>query len=100
MDPVKDIIFIENDIEIRDGDLFVAESDQQHIQHILTADLGQFRQWPLIGVGIARQINGPANRTDLKQNIRVQLRSDNFTVKNVDVSPNFEITINANRNEI
>jgi len=94
-----DLIFSENELLIVDGDLFVGESDQQHIQHIMIADKGQFRQWPLIGVGIRRQLNGSINSTDLKQEIRTQLKSDNFTVKRIDVTSDFEITIDAKRNE-
>lgn len=94
-----DILFDDNDVIVKDGDFFFADSDQQHIKHIMIADKGQFRQWPLIGVGIRRQMNGSINKTDLKQNIRVQLRSDNFTVKRVDVTSDFEITIDAKRNE-
>lgn len=95
----KDLIFENNEMKIVGGDLFVDESDQQHIQHVLICDLGQFRQFPLLGVGIRRQINGSVNRTDLKQLIRNQLKSDNFTVKNIEVTRSFEITINAKRNE-
>lgn len=94
-----DIIFENGEIAVKNGDFFVAESDQQHIEHIMIADKGQFRQWPLIGVGIRRQINGSINKIDLKQDIRVQLRSDNFTVKRVDIENDFTITIDAKRNE-
>lgn len=96
---ITDILFKAGEIKIENGDFFVAESDQQHIEHIMIADTGQFRQFPLIGVGIRRQLNGSVNRTDLKQLIRNQLKSDNFTVSKIDVTKNFEITIDAKRNE-
>jgi len=95
----KDLIFSGGELVVKDGDFFVAESDQQHIEHILIADIGQFRQWPLIGVGIRRQLNGSVNRTDLKQQIRTQLKSDNFTVTRIDISRDYSITIDARRNE-
>ena len=59
MENVKDIILepvpdsIVEDMEIRQGDFFVNDSDQQHIQHILKANPAQFYQNPLIGLGIA-----------------------------------------------
>lgn len=86
-------------MKIANGDLFVDDSDQQHIQHILVADSGQFRQWPLLGVGIKKYLNGSANQTDIKQTIRVQLRSDNFTVKTLEVKNDYSIKIDAQRNE-
>jgi hypothetical protein len=94
-----DILFDDNDVIVKDGDFFISDSDQQHIKHILIADKGQFRQWPLIGVGIRRQSNGSTNKQDLKQLIRVQLRSDNFTVKKLEISGTMDITIDAKRNE-
>lgn len=97
-----DILFAndaDSDVEILSGDFRVDESDQQHIKHIMTSDKGQFRQWPLIGVGIIKQQNGSINRTDLKQTIRVQLKYDEFTVKRIDISTDFAITIDAKRNE-
>ena len=51
----KDIIVDQTgDLEILNGDIFVNESDSQHLEFIITADKGQFRQFPLIGVGIRR----------------------------------------------
>lgn len=95
----KDLIFDGGEMKIANGDLFVDDSDQQHIQHILVADSGQFRQWPLLGVGIKKYLNGSANQTDIKQTIRVQLRSDNFTVKTLEVKNDYSIKIDAQRNE-
>lgn len=84
MNDAKDIIF-KDDLEIRNGDLFVDYSDGQSIEFILKADRGQFRQWPLIGVGILRQKNGSVRPQELKQEIKLQLRSDNFKVKTLNV---------------
>lgn len=95
----KDIIFDGGEIVFKNGDFFVDDSDQQHIQHILIADLGQFRQWPLTGVGIKKYLNGSVNKTDLKQSIRVQLLADNFNVKRIVVENDFSIKIDAKRNE-
>lgn len=84
-EPAKDFIF-EGDLVIQNGDFLVAESDGQHIEHILRADRGQWRQNPLIGVGLQRQSNASVDRQRLRQEIKLQLRADNFTVKRVNVT--------------
>lgn len=81
----KDIIF-DGDLVIENGDFLVAESDGQHIEHILRADRGQFRQSPLVGVGLQKQDNASPNRQKLKQEIKLQLRADGFTVKKLELS--------------
>ncbi len=81
----KDITFAD-DLEIANGDFVVSESDGQHIEHILRADRGQFRQFPLVGVGLQKQANASPNRQKLKQEIKLQLRADGFGVKKIGIS--------------
>jgi hypothetical protein len=79
-DNAKDIIFVD-DLVIKNGDFVVSESDGQHIEHILRADRGQFRQFPLVGVGLQKQDNASVDRQRLKQEIKLQLRADGYAVK-------------------
>jgi hypothetical protein len=81
----QDFIFTD-DLVIQNGDFLVDESDTMHIEHILKADKGQFRQWPLIGVGALRLKGASVDRVAISQAIRVQLMADNFLVKSVKVS--------------
>lgn len=74
------------DIVIAGGDLLVGKSDQQHVEHIIRADRGHFRQWPLLGLGIEKNIKGPINAQELKKAIKLQLKSDNYNVREVQVS--------------
>lgn len=48
---------INDDLEIRDGDLLIANSDRQHQQHILIAEKGDYKQFPELGVGILNLLN-------------------------------------------
>jgi hypothetical protein len=96
----KDIITDENgDLIILNGDFKVNESDSQHVEHIVIADKGQFRQFPLIGVGIKKTINGSVNPQRVKQQIKLQLESDGFNVRQIEVNPNdpLNIQIDAER---
>jgi hypothetical protein len=92
----KDIITDStNDLIIENGDFKLNESDSQHVEHIITADKGQFRQWPLIGVGINRLINGSINPQSLKQVIKLNLESDNYNVRLIEVDSIDKLSINV-----
>ena len=98
MEDVKDIKLDENgDVQIVRGDFSIIESDQVHIEHILVSNKGFWFENPLLGVGIIDEINGSRTRQELKQTIRRQLVFDNFAVKKIDVSTDYEIDINAVR---
>ena len=98
MGAVKDIrLNDDGDVLIKNGDFALGESDEVHIEHIVRANKGFYFDNPFIGVGIIDEINGSTTRQELKQNIRRQLVLDNYSVKKVDVSENYEININAER---
>jgi hypothetical protein len=99
----KDIITDENgDIEFVNGDLKIDESDAQHVDHIVTADKGQFRQFPLVGVGIGRLLNGTPNKIEVQQQIKVNLESDGYNVRQItiDQTNGFDINIDAERKNV
>ena len=85
------------DLEIKNGDFVISDSDQTHIIHILKANKGYFFENPLIGVGIINELNSSTNKQALKQNIRRQLVLDNYSVKEIKISPEGKININAIR---
>jgi hypothetical protein len=89
----KDIITDnDSDLNISNGDLLISESDSQHIDHILTANKGHFKQSPLIGAGIIEFINNSASEQEIRQRIKLQLESDGFSVRQVKInSGNIEI---------
>ncbi|MGV7234666.1 MAG: hypothetical protein ACQ9ET_00265 [Nitrosomonadaceae bacterium] len=92
----KDIIYTDS-LQIANGDFVVAGSEEQHIEHIFTADNGHFRQWPLVGLGIVKYLNGPFQRQALKQAIRTQLKQDNFAVRTIKIDGSLNITVDAFR---
>lgn len=87
-------------LQIKDGDLLVEDTEQQNIEFIVRAQKGHFYQWPKLGVGIALYQHATVNRAVLSQEIRLQLESDNFKVNTVDISGNIDeliTTIDAER---
>ena len=90
-DSVKEDIIIEN------GDFKIYKSDQQHIQHILKANPGQFYQHPLVGLAVANYSGASLNPQALKQAIKTQLKADNYKPKVVEVTEDFTVNIDAER---
>ena len=53
----KDILFEDNDLKFENGDLSIGDSDQQHIEDLLLANKGDYKQSPIVGIGIKKWIN-------------------------------------------
>jgi hypothetical protein len=70
------------DLDVKDGDFVIGVSDLQHIANILEAEKGQFRQTPLVGVGVLKMINGPISGAE-KRDIKMQLQGDGYQTKEV-----------------
>ena len=86
---------VDGDLIIFNGDFLVSDSDQQHIQHILTAQKGQFYQWPLLGLGILNYNNATIDPIDLEQSIKIQIKSDDYRPILIQVNENFDVFIDA-----
>ncbi|CAB4128048.1 hypothetical protein UFOVP105_14 [uncultured Caudovirales phage] len=96
----KDIITDNDfDLSIVNGDISVLESDSQHIDHIITADKGHFRQFPLVGVGIVNFLNSSTEEQEIRQSIKLQLEADGFSVKQIKISAS-NIEIDAERKSV
>jgi hypothetical protein len=82
------------------GDFASGPSDEQHIRDYLLSNPGEYRQWPLVGVGITQRVNAPWStsvRQRLDRTIRVQLTADGLSVTRVDLSDPANITVTADR---
>lgn len=90
------------DLVIKDGDFFLVESDQQHIEHILISKQGDWKQWPIVGVGIQKYFKSPVNpktSADAEGAIRVQLLYDNMKVTTLQMNSIRDVKIDAKRDE-
>ena len=94
MAEAKDIL-INEDIEIKNGDLVVGESDAQHIEHILRAKPGHFYQYPTLGIGVEDNIKGNISKQALRQSIKQNLESDNYRVNKIDIAGNIDQLITS-----
>ncbi|MGC8825230.1 MAG: hypothetical protein ACP5PZ_11680 [Bacteroidales bacterium] len=72
----QDILLNDNyDLLITHGDLTIGNSDMQHVEAILLAYPGEFKNSPLTGVGIGQYSNGMMDRT-IERKIKVALAAD------------------------
>jgi hypothetical protein len=81
-----DILY--NDLDeavIRNGDFESEENtDFQHIRHILIGEMGEFRNAPLMGVGLRRWEKSAGNREVLRRRAKLQLEIDGYRVDRLD----------------
>jgi len=75
----QDLIFTD-DIEIGATDLVVGDSDDQHVEHILHANPGQFYQYPDIGYGVYSRLNGSINVQTEQKLIKQAIENDNYSM--------------------
>jgi len=95
---VQDIA-LDSELEliVKDGDFDIIESDTQHIELILRAQLGSFKQFPLVGMGISNQLASSGMQQVIKRNMSVQLNNDGYKVKNITLTGNATYEIDAKR---
>lgn len=82
-----------NDLLIENGDFVVEPSDNQHVYLILRLNRSNIKQFPLIGVGEERFLNGNIDGS-LRREIQLQLESDGYKPKRLVVTPdNIDVVI-------
>jgi hypothetical protein len=95
----NDIIFTD-DIQFENGDVKVLFSDQQHVQHLLLAHPGSFKNASLLGIGVTDYLQGPLTaltRREFERNAKLQLEADGAKQVRIKVSTDFSnIEIDAN----
>lgn len=98
---VKDILTgSDGDMLVEGGDWVVGTSDEQHIEAILISDFGNWRQYPLLGVGVANFLLMPIDSesvNELKRKIRLQLEYDGYQVRELIIDGQLNINVDAKR---
>ncbi len=79
---MRDIIVENGKLAISGGDFKIAESDSQHLEHLLTSKQGEWKQTPLLGCNIVQSQNGTIDRL-MRRNIAVQLEMDGFKLESL-----------------
>ena len=79
----QDIILEESgDLSIINGDFLVSESDQQHIEKILSTNPNDWKESPVVGAALVKGLAG--NLTGFaKRNVTVQLEADGYALETI-----------------
>jgi len=69
------------DLQVRGGDFVAGPSDDQHIQHLMLASPGHYRERPEVGMGLLEFANAPLSAPEtnrLRKVIRLTLEADGY----------------------
>ncbi len=83
----------DNDLKIENGDFVIGLSDMQHVEHILVAHPGEYKEQPQLGIGIESYLKTTGKEQKLKRAIRVQLGFDGYKNPKIDLSDNLKLSI-------
>jgi hypothetical protein len=80
------ILLDENgDIMIKNGSMVIGDSTLQNQYMILAAQKGEFKEYPMLGVGIS-DILGDDDVLEWKKRIREEFARDDMKVNNIDLN--------------
>jgi hypothetical protein len=86
----------DSDIVINNGDFVLAESDQQHQADIIQAFKGNYKEFPLVGVGIDLYNHATVDESELGSVIKKQLEADGYVVNSITIdTATFKIYVDA-----
>ncbi len=92
---MKDILTDEDgDLLIKNGDIVIGYSDNQHQEDIILANKGEYKETPEIGVGIFQMLSDD-NPMGVLIEIKKNLQYDGMNVRNVKFEENGKITIDG-----
>jgi hypothetical protein len=90
-----------NDLTFFNGDFVIANSEQQDTNLIINTFVGNWFQFPLVGVGIIKFLAGNETALFIEQQIKNQMVTDGFVVDSVSIKgstfENVKIQILAHR---
>lgn len=80
---VNDIHLINNELDFTGGDFVISDSDSQHQEDIISENIGSYKQYPVLGVGIIQYLNSSGSQGILRRSIQLQLEADGYYIKSI-----------------
>ncbi len=80
----------DNDLFVEQGDFVIGHSDMQHIDHIISAQPGEYKNFPLLGFGVSKYLKTITTKTKFIRDLRVQLNYDDYSNPDIDLRNGFE----------
>ena len=94
------ILIKDNDFVYENGSMKVGFSDFQLFEAIIYSKKGEFKETPLLGVGIEDYLNSNVSEQEINNVISTALKTDGATIKAILASQNtngtFDIKIDGN----
>jgi hypothetical protein len=87
-----DFVLTDGDLTINNGDFVLDETQNQDAWLIMAHHKGSFKQFPLIGIGESRLINGVLDG-ELRREIQLQLEADGKRLNNLNFNLNSTIDL-------
>ncbi|WP_281683420.1 oxidase [Zunongwangia profunda] len=80
---MKDILLDQDgDLIIENGDFKIGYSDNQHQEHILKAEKGEYKEFPEVGVGISQMLSDD-RYDEMMIEMKKQLQYDGMKIKTI-----------------
>lgn len=80
------------DLLMKNGDLVIGNSDQQHIALVVETGPGHWKENPFLGFNSGLYLGSTISKPEFKVNLSEQLKSDNAVLNDVNINDNKEIT--------
>lgn len=95
----QDLSLNENDdLIIANGDLVVKTSDEQHVNHLLKANKGYYKEFPTTGCGLIAFIKKQNADKLIEHEISTQLNADGYLTNNLSIDNNELLNIEFDKN--
>lgn len=82
------------DLDLTNGDINIGFSDNQHQEHILIANKGEFREFPELGIGINKMLSDD-DYMDTLIEIKKNLEYDGMKINNIKFDENGNLDIDG-----
>ena len=86
----------DSDLSVVNGDFLTGISDEQHVEDLLLAEKGHYKQFPFSGIAIVNHLHAPMSLTDrdnIKREILLQLEADGIKRLAITIDANGTITV-------
>lgn len=94
---VYDMLMIADEpvINSATGDFFIGESTAQHQEHLLLAEPGVYKQFPLVGAGLVEELlNDNADTNVMKSKIQREFEADGMAIDYLNIKQS-KLLVNA-----
>jgi len=90
-----DVLLNDFDLIFAKGDLVVGESTEQNQALLLMTNAGEWRESPMVGVGLSRFLNDETDGAALAASVKIAFEQDGMRVSRVFAAANQTIQVDA-----